>query len=191
MILFLQSVNPSFEYIQTLVIIADSIQHNPGQPNSFILPPQTNNITVILTFAAWCNKENIYLEYQLNDTLHWQPVNTDLDAVIHLNNLSPGNYLLRFRKLNGFGINNYSYKTIRFSITTPWYKTWWFDILIVLAAGGLLLLYVNLRTRQLKLNQQWLEKQVSEKTKELLGFKAKIDLEEGVLKTAEWMKNNM
>jgi UDP-glucose 4-epimerase len=28
-----------------------------------------------------------------------------------------------------------------------------------------------------------------EKTKELLGFKAKVDLEEGVLKTAEWMKN--
>ena len=30
-----------------------------------------------------------------------------------------------------------------------------------------------------------------EKTKELLGFKAKVDLEEGVLKTADWMKNNM
>jgi UDP-glucose 4-epimerase len=30
-----------------------------------------------------------------------------------------------------------------------------------------------------------------EKTKELLGFKAKVDLEEGVLKTAEWMKNNL
>ena len=28
-----------------------------------------------------------------------------------------------------------------------------------------------------------------EKTKELLGFKAKVDLEEGVLKTAEWLKN--
>src|SRR6187549_1318227 len=52
-------------------IIADSIQHNPGQPNSFLLPPKTNDITVILTFAAWCNKENIYLEYQLNDTLNW------------------------------------------------------------------------------------------------------------------------
>jgi signal transduction histidine kinase len=148
-------------------IIADSIQHNPGQPNSFILPPQTNDITVILTFAAWCNKENIYLEYQLNDTLHWQPINTDVDAVIHLNNLSPGNYVLRCRKLNGFGINNYSYKTIRFNITTPWYKMWWFNILLVFAAGGLVLLYVNLRTRQLKRNQQRLEKQVFEKTKEL------------------------
>ena len=39
--------------------------------------------------------------------------------------------------------------------------------MLVLAAGGLVLLYVNLRTRQLKLNQQRLEKQVSEKTKEL------------------------
>ena len=28
-----------------------------------------------------------------------------------------------------------------------------------------------------------------EKTRELLGFKAKVDLEEGVLKTAEWIKN--
>ena len=30
-----------------------------------------------------------------------------------------------------------------------------------------------------------------EKTKELLGFKAKVDLEEGVMKTAEWMKTHM
>jgi signal transduction histidine kinase len=40
--------------------------------------------------------------------------------------------------------------------------------LIVFAIAGLVLLYVNLRTRQLKLNQQKLEKQVAEKTKELL-----------------------
>jgi signal transduction histidine kinase len=148
-------------------IIADSTELDPEQPNGLILPSKTNEITVRLAFAAWCNKENIYLEYQLNDTLHWQPVNTDVDAVIHLNNLSPGNHLLRFRKLNGFGINNYSYETIRLNITTPWYKMWWFNVLIVFGAGGLVLLYVNLRTRQLKLNQQRLEKQVSEKTKEL------------------------
>lgn len=29
-----------------------------------------------------------------------------------------------------------------------------------------------------------------EKTKELLGFKAKVDLEEGILETAKWMKDN-
>lgn len=30
-----------------------------------------------------------------------------------------------------------------------------------------------------------------EKTREILGFKAKVDLEEGILNTAEWMKNNL
>ena len=30
-----------------------------------------------------------------------------------------------------------------------------------------------------------------EKINDLLGIKAKIDLEEGILKTAEWIKNNL
>lgn len=148
-------------------ITADSVEIDAEQPSGFIVPAKTNNITIRLGFSAWCNKENIYIDYQLNDTLSWRPVNTDGDALIQLSNLSPGDYILRFRKMNGFGINNYSYKTIRFSITKPWHKTGWFSMLVVLAIGGLILLYVNIRTRQLKQNQLRLEKLVSEKTKEL------------------------
>lgn len=148
-------------------IHADSIEHDPKKPGSFLLPVNTKDIDIKLAFAAWCNKENVYLEYQLNDTLNWQPINTDINAIVHISNLSPGEYTVRFRKLNGFGINNYSYKTIHFRIITPWYKMWWFTVLVVFAVGGLVLLYVNLRTRQLKNSQQRLEKQVSEKTKEL------------------------
>ena len=148
-------------------IIADSIEINPGQTAGFAMPAKTKDIYIKLAFAAWCNKENVYLEYQLNDSLNWKPVDADIDAAIRFSNLKPGDYVLRIRKLNGFGIDNYSYKTIRFSITTPWYKTWWFNVLIVFAAGGLVFLYVNFRTRQLKLNQQRLQEQVFEKTKEL------------------------
>ena len=148
-------------------ITADSIKIDSDQTAKLTIPANAKDILINLSFGAWCNKENIYLEYQLNDSLNWKPVNTDIDAVISFNNLSSGNYVLRIRKLNGFGINNYSYKTIRFSIVTPWYKTWWFTLLIILAFGGLVLLYVNLRTRQLKMNQLRLERQVSEKTKEL------------------------
>ena len=148
-------------------VTADSIEINAEQAGALTIPAKTKDILIKIAFGAWCNKENIYLEYQLNDSLNWKPVNTDIDAVILLNNLASGDYILRIRKLNGFGINNYSYKTIRFSIVTPWYKMWWFTLLIVLAFGGLILLYVNLRTRQLKMNQLRLERQVSEKTKEL------------------------
>ncbi|MEO7308645.1 MAG: HAMP domain-containing sensor histidine kinase [Ferruginibacter sp.] len=131
------------------------------------LSAKTQEIIIQLGFSAWCNKENIYLDYQINGQ-DWKTINTDNDAVIRLNNLQPGDYVLRIRKVNGFGINNYSYKEIRFSISTPWHKQWWFNILIVLTAIGLTLLYLNLRTRQYKIRQRKLEKQVAEKTKELV-----------------------
>jgi signal transduction histidine kinase len=148
-------------------ITVDSIEIDPEQTAGFTIPAKTKDIYIRLAFAAWCNKENIYLEYQLNDSLNWKPVNTDINAVIHFSNLNSGDYVLRIRKLNGFGINNYSYKTIHFSIITPWYKLWWFNLLIIFIVAGLVLLYINLRTRQLKRKQQRLEKQVFEKTKEL------------------------
>ncbi len=131
------------------------------------LPPQTQEVVIQLGFSSWCNKENIYIDYQLNDTLNWKPVNTGNDALIRLGNLSSGNYTLRIRKLNGFGINNYTYKTIRLSISTPWHKQWWFYALCLLALLGITLLVLHIRTRQYKIRQRKLERQVAEKTKEL------------------------
>jgi signal transduction histidine kinase len=75
---------------------------------------------------------------------------------------------LRIRKLNGFGNSNYSYKEIRFTISTPWYQRTWFYLLCVLALLSLIGLYLKFRTRQYKLRQQKLELQVLAKTKELL-----------------------
>ena len=132
------------------------------------LPPQTQEIVIELGYSAWCNKENIYLDYQLNDTVNWKTINTGNDAVIRLGNLSSGNYVLRIRKLNGFGINNYTYKEISFTISTPWHKQWWFYLLCLLVVLGLTILYLHIRTRQYKISQRKLERQVAEKTKELL-----------------------
>lgn len=154
-------------------IFIDEIQVNNNKLNtdSFNrkeLPSQTQEIMCWLGFSAWCNKENIYLDYQLNKTDKWEPVNSSSDALIRLSNLSPGNYVLRIRKLNGFGINNYSYKEIAFTISTPWNKQWWFYLLCCLMVIGLATLYLSWRTRQYKIRQRRLEKQVAEKTKELL-----------------------
>ncbi len=131
------------------------------------LSPQTQEIIIELGFSSWCNKENIYLDYQLNDTVNWKPVNTENDAAIRLGNLSSGNYTVRIRKLNGFGINNYTYKDIRFTISTPWHKQAWFYALCLFTVLGMAVLFFRLRTRQYKIRQRKLEKQVAEKTKEL------------------------
>ena len=98
----------------------------------------------------------------------WKAVNTDNAAFIRLGGLRSGTYTLRIRKLNGFGKDNYSYKTIQFSIATPWYKQWWFYALIAAAILGMFILIYRIRVNQLELNQRKLEKQVAEKTEELL-----------------------
>jgi signal transduction histidine kinase len=131
------------------------------------LPSKTGEIIIRLAFSAWCNNENIYLEYQLNDTVNWKPVSLGNGSEIRFNNLRPGKYELRIRKLNGFGFNNYTYKTIHFSITTPWTQQWWFYILCALSILGLVILYSRFRTRQYKISQRKLEELVSAKTKEL------------------------
>ena len=131
------------------------------------LPANVQEIVFKLGFSAWCNKENIYIDYQLNDTVNWKPVNTDNDAFLQFSNLPPGNYKLRLRKLNGFGINNYAYKEIKFSINAPWHQQGWFFILVILFITGLIALYFRFRTKQFKIRQRKLEQQVSEKTKEL------------------------
>lgn len=131
------------------------------------LTANRHDIQVGLGFSAWCNKENIYVQYRLNNDSLWQSVNVENGAIIQLNNLPKGKHVLRIRKANGFGINNYSYKEVRFAIPVPWYQRWWFYVLALLVVWGFLALYFRYRTRQLKLRQRRLEKQVTEKTKEL------------------------
>jgi signal transduction histidine kinase len=160
------SVLPEGEIFIDEILIDNKITE-PGFLASNSLPAKTGEIIFRLAYSAWCNKENIYLEYQLNDTVNWQPVTLGNGSEIRFNNLPPGNYKFRIRKLNGFGINNYTFKTISFSITTPWTQQWWFYILCALSVLGLVVLYSRFRTRQYKIRQRKLEEQVAEKTKEL------------------------
>lgn len=131
------------------------------------LPAKTNEIEIHTGFSAFCNKENIYLEYRLNDEPQWKSVNTDGDAVIRLNNLPQGPYRLQIRKMNGFGPDNYVYHDLQFSIATPWYKSWWFALIMLGTIIAALVMFYRIRTRQYQLNQQRLESIVAQKTREL------------------------
>ena len=149
-------------------ILVNNERVNPDSLFLKKLPPQTHEVSIQLGFSAWCNKENIYLDYQLNNKDKWISVDVNKGAFINLSNLAPGKYNLVIRKLNGFGINNYSYKEINFTINTPWSQRWWFYSLCALALFGLIALYLKWRTRQYQVRQKKLELQVAEKTKELL-----------------------
>jgi signal transduction histidine kinase len=149
-------------------VLIDNKEISQDSLHNSTLAATVQEIIFKLGYSAWCNKENIYIEYQLNDTLNWKQLKEDDKATIQFNNLPAGKYTLRIRKLNGFESTTYSYKQISFTINTPWYQRGWFYLLCVITLISLITLYLKFRTRQYKLRQQKLELQVSAKTKELL-----------------------
>ncbi len=148
-------------------IMIDNKRVDPTSFGQTPLSPGKHDLHIRLGFSAWCNKENVYLEYQLGDDNSWRPIDANIGAVFSFNNLTPGVYNIRIRKMNGFGRDNYSYKEISFVISTPWYQRWWFYVVCAGLLAGLIVMYFNYRTKQFKIRQRRLEKQVAEKTKEL------------------------
>lgn len=124
-----------------------------------------NDISIHLAFSSWCNPENIYLEYQLNDSISWNPVSEG--SIIRFNNLRPGKYDLRIRKRNGFGESNFSYKNISFSIDMAWYNHPLFYLSGLLVLLLLIQQFSKYQNRKLLKRQSELERLVSEKTRDL------------------------
>ena len=131
------------------------------------LPFSTKQLSIRLSYAAWSNRENIYLYYRLRPNEPWKEVSYSSPSLIEINNIEPGDYKLQIRKLNGFGSNNNSLLTLPFYIETPWYNKWWFYGTCVLTLYGMIMLYLSIRTRQLQLSETKLKSLVEEKTIEL------------------------
>jgi signal transduction histidine kinase len=148
-------------------VIVDNKIYSPDSFLNSKLPPSSNIIDIHLDYLAWCNKENIYIEYKLNKSKTWKRLNNEAGSIIHFENLSGGDYKLYIRKRNGFGINNYFYKEVPFTIKTPFYKSAWFITLCIMSILGLIALAFKIRTRQLIRQKEHLQEQINQKTKSL------------------------
>lgn len=96
------------------------------------------------------NVRNVQMHYALSGngrTGKWTQVGSDF--TIRVPKMPYGSYELKIRKINGFGANSYSFKTIYLRIPRAWHETGWFRLLAFLVLIALLLLLVRLRTAHL------------------------------------------
>ena len=66
--------------------------------------------------------------------------------------------------------------SVRFSVPAPYYQTWWFRIMSVLAIAWLLRLFWRFRLQRLEADRQRLERKVSERTAELMESKGRVEV---------------
>lgn len=82
-------------------------------------------------------------------------------------NLNPGIYTFMVKASNNDGIWNETPTSIIIKITPPFYKTWWFRILITVLIIGSIVSFFFYRVTNLEKQKQVLEKKVKERTLEL------------------------
>ena len=82
-------------------------------------------------------------------------------------NLPHGKYILRLRGSNDNGVWNEEETTLRITVVPPFWRLPGFQISLVLFIVGSVILGYRMRIRNMKMQQQKLERQVAERTEEL------------------------
>lgn len=82
-------------------------------------------------------------------------------------NLPHGKYEFKLVACNSSGVCSAPF-TMKIIITPPFWKTWWFYLVVLVLATSILLAYIKLRERKLKQEKKILEDKVKERTAEVV-----------------------
>jgi signal transduction histidine kinase/ligand-binding sensor domain-containing protein len=103
----------------------DSLAKNvPNNSKNIQLKFNQNNISINYIGIHYANPANNKFAYKLeNYDDNWREVGTVRMAYYY--NLPPGDYTFRVKAANSNGVWNETGASIHFSITPPWWRTWW------------------------------------------------------------------
>lgn len=103
----------------------------------------------------------------------WKPATTQ--NFENYSNLAPNKYKFNLIACNSSGICNSQPFTMQINIAPPFWKTWWFYLVIVLVITGSLFAYIKIRERKLRQEKKILEDKVSERTAEVVQKNMELD----------------
>lgn len=152
---------------------ANGIDTNYYLPKEVVLPYSKNNITFKYIGISLIAPEKVLYKYKLeglDDS--WTPEISKTEVTYP--SLPPGSYTFAVLSMNNDGFWNSEPATYSFKILPPWYKTWWFYTLCVIAVGAGIFAYNTIKTKKLVADKAKLEKQVDERTKEVVKQKEEI-----------------
>lgn len=86
---------------------------------------------------------------------------------ITFSTLSAGEYVFRVKGSNNDGVWNEVGASVKLIITPPFWSTWWFRVLLVFSALGILFVMYKLRVRRYKIQRRNLETEVAKRTREI------------------------
>lgn len=133
-----------------------------------------NNVILNLSFPDYTSQEKISYQYKIEGlNENWQTSNS---SKIILNSIPPGKYTFKVFGLGYNGKQSFVSTDLPFEIKPHFWQTWWFTILMMLSAIGILSFIIILyfqRRRNEKMDALYYEKKIAEL--ELQAIKAQIN----------------
>lgn len=142
--------------------LADTVDVKTHLPGNLDLSYKNNHLT--FNYQALTTNDVYYTYILENFENEWSPKTTVNEAVY--SNIPPGNYTFKVKAVNndGYWSDIVSYS---FSISPPFWKTWWFYTLLGITILISIISFINWRTARLEKEKRILENKVDERTKEL------------------------
>ena len=188
--LFLYSFNDSkkpsvFQTYFKGISIGDSLIHvgnyktNAGfsfaqlDPSQFVFPYAKTAVKFKFGATNFTDAKNTKFSYFLEGfDESWSSWTNDF--TVQYTNIPEGKYTLKVRSINSSGVEGLPTE-IRFEILPPWYRTWWFITIVIIAAITILYLLFMLRTATLRKRQVELEQTIEERTAEVIEQKKEAE----------------
>lgn len=116
--------------------------------NSITLSPKMNVFTLEFTAINYTRPEKNTYEYMLEGLeTSWNKVGNQRNATY--SNLEPGEYTFIVRSTNNDGVYDRTPASLKIIVTPPFYRTWWFRIMLILSILGLAYAVVSIRMSEL------------------------------------------
>ncbi|MEI7594284.1 MAG: two-component regulator propeller domain-containing protein [Bacteroidota bacterium] len=151
-------------------------------PDNFVLNYDENHITFNFIGIDMINSDKVSYQYILEgfDT-KWSPKSTKTDATF--SNLPSGEYIFKVKSCNSNGIWS-SEKAIHFTVLSPFWKKWWFQVSLLIIVLSSFILFFKYRTRQLAIEKKNLEELVEKRTIKISKQKEEIQEQANKLEEA-------
>jgi serine phosphatase RsbU (regulator of sigma subunit) len=175
------------------------ISYDPAKDKKKKLPPFTNIVSLLISEKAYDYNQEMELPYKpyklriefigLNYSdpqavryqyklegydLEWSDVTSQTFASYP--RIDDGEYTFYLRSFNSEGLTQEIPIAIKIKVKPPIWKTWWFITLSFLVAGLAFFIAIKIRERKQKQLQEYLERELAARTKEVVEQKEEIEI---------------
>ena len=151
------------------------------ETRSITIPYKSSEIEFEFASLNYTSDQKKQYTYKLEGfDKKWNDVGSKRSATY--TNLDPGKYVFKVKGLNNQGQWSSNSLSVQLIVTPPFWLTWWFELLAVLLVAGCGVGFYLYRINTVKAQRNVLEKQVQERTQQLIHFteqerKARLDAE--------------